>query len=283
MQASSRNVVLERLTPSRNSTLNLTESAELTSSSSTRLITWTMSTPSCMNSRERDRSVTSRTRRSESSESVTTTRFRQSLAEGERHADGDRDIVQPVRCERAPYNSRDRADRAFVEGTCDDSAIARAAAIAAKDRGNARQAIDLSVSAAKSPHGVTTNGSTTHTSSKPKNSCSGDDCGTAFEIRHSTHSSCSKPRRTSNNKGSHRHGRERSRTDTRRSPNHTLWIHLRPLRASRTISDLHMLGFLQRRDRNHGEGGGRYYEYQLDLDPQIVVEIRQEAEAKPSP
>jgi len=36
---------------------------------------WTMSTPSCMNSRERDRSVTSRTRRSESSESVTTTRF----------------------------------------------------------------------------------------------------------------------------------------------------------------------------------------------------------------
>jgi len=75
MQASSRNVVLERLTPSRNSTLNLTESAELTSSSSTRLITWTMSTPSCMNSRERDRSVTSRTRRSESSESVTTTRF----------------------------------------------------------------------------------------------------------------------------------------------------------------------------------------------------------------
>ena len=37
----------------------------------------------------------------------------------------------------------DRADRAFVEGACDDSAIARAAAIAAKDRGNARQAIDL--------------------------------------------------------------------------------------------------------------------------------------------
>ena len=37
----------------------------------------------------------------------------------------------------------DRADRAFIDGVCEESAIARAAAIAAKDRGNARQAIDL--------------------------------------------------------------------------------------------------------------------------------------------
>jgi len=33
------------------------------------------------------------------------------------------------------------------------------------------------------------------------------------------------------------------------------------------LSDLYMLGFLQRTDRNRGKSGGRYYEYSLDLDP----------------
>jgi Cdc6-like AAA superfamily ATPase len=37
----------------------------------------------------------------------------------------------------------DRGDRAFVDGVFDDSAVARAAAIAAKDRGNAGYAIYL--------------------------------------------------------------------------------------------------------------------------------------------
>jgi Cdc6-like AAA superfamily ATPase len=42
-------------------------------------------------------------------------------------------------------------------------------------------------------------------------------------------------------------------------------------------SGLRMLGVLRWRDRNRDEGGGRHYEYRLDPDPQIVIEIRQEA------
>ena len=44
----------------------------------------------------------------------------------------------------------DRADSAFVDDGCDQSAIAMAVASAAQDMGNARQAIDLLRAAAKS-------------------------------------------------------------------------------------------------------------------------------------
>jgi len=46
------------------------------------------------------------------------------------------------------------------------------------------------------------------------------------------------------------------------------------------LSDLHMLGFLQRTDRNRGKSGGRYDEYSLDLDPEIVRDIRDEIETE---
>ena len=49
------------------------------------------------------------------------------------------------------------------------------------------------------------------------------------------------------------------------------------------LSDLHMLGFLRRTDRNRGESGGRYYEYSLDLDPEMVLDIRGEIEAERDP
>ena len=49
------------------------------------------------------------------------------------------------------------------------------------------------------------------------------------------------------------------------------------------LSDLHMLGFLRRTDRNRGESGGRYYEYSLDLDPEIVLDSRAEIEAERDP
>ncbi|MFN1125639.1 hypothetical protein ABCN43_04830 [Halobacterium salinarum] len=49
------------------------------------------------------------------------------------------------------------------------------------------------------------------------------------------------------------------------------------------LSDLHMLGFLQRTNRNRGESGGRYYEYSLDLDPDVVLDIRREIETERDP
>jgi Cdc6-like AAA superfamily ATPase len=42
------------------------------------------------------------------------------------------------------------------------------------------------------------------------------------------------------------------------------------------LSDLHMLGFLRRHEQNKGLSGGQYYEYELDLDPTIVLETRTE-------
>ena len=40
------------------------------------------------------------------------------------------------------------------------------------------------------------------------------------------------------------------------------------------LSDHHMLGFLQRTNRNRGESGIRYDEYGLDLGPEIVLDSR---------
>ena len=41
-----------------------------------------------------------------------------------------------------------------------------------------------------------------------------------------------------------------------------------------------MLGFLQRRNLNSGESGGRYDGYGLDLDPEIVLGSRDEIETE---
>lgn len=37
-----------------------------------------------------------------------------------------------------------------------------------------------------------------------------------------------------------------------------------------------MLGFLRRDEQNKGLSGGQYYEYELDLHPEIVLETRTE-------
>jgi hypothetical protein len=45
------------------------------------------------------------------------------------------------------------------------------------------------------------------------------------------------------------------------------------------LSDLHILGFLRRHERNKDLSGGQYYEYELDLDPTVVLETRAEIAA----
>ena len=44
------------------------------------------------------------------------------------------------------------------------------------------------------------------------------------------------------------------------------------------LSDLQMLGFLQRHERNEGLNGGLYHEHELDIDPSTVIEIRKQIE-----
>jgi len=46
------------------------------------------------------------------------------------------------------------------------------------------------------------------------------------------------------------------------------------------LSDLTMLGFLERTEQNEGRAGGAHYQYELTLDPEIIIETRQSIEAE---
>ena len=46
------------------------------------------------------------------------------------------------------------------------------------------------------------------------------------------------------------------------------------------LSDLTMLGFLERSEQNKGRAGGAHYQYELTLDPKIVLETRESIEAE---
>ena len=209
--------------------------------------------------------------------------FRQSLSPKVK------DTLMETEISFSPYDASelrailaDRADRAFVEGACDDSAIARAAAIAAKDRGNARQAIDL----------LRVGGEVARRSDA-------DRVDDSHIVKAQELVQRGRLRNRIEDQTQHaqllletvayieQHGKSpvRSRTIKDRYESVAESHAVDPLTTLKSIqnhlSDLHMLGFLQRWDRNHGEGGGRYYEYQLDLDPETVIEIRKEAETKP--
>ncbi|GAA0512113.1 orc1/cdc6 family replication initiation protein [Halorubrum aquaticum] len=178
----------------------------------------------------------------------------------------------------------DRIDRAFVDGVCDDSAIARAAAIAAKDRGNARQAIDL----------LRVGGEV----AKKR----GDDHVDDSHIVEAQEL-VQRGRLRNRIRDQTQHAQllletlayieQRGDTPTRSKTIKTRYEDVAashaadPLTTLKSIqnhlSDLHMLGFLQRSGQNHGESGGRYYEYSLDLDPEIVLDIRREIETERDP
>jgi orc1/cdc6 family replication initiation protein len=206
--------------------------------------------------------------------------FRQSLSPKVK------DTLMEAEISFSPYDARElrailaeRVDLAFVDGVCDRSAIARAAAIAAKDRGNARQAIDL----------LRVGGEV----AKKQDDAQVDDSHivTAQEL-------VQRGRLQNRIRDQTQHAQllletlayieQQGNTPARSKAIKTRYESIAdshavdPLTTLKSIqnhlSDLHMLGFLQRSGQNHGEGGGRYYEYRLDLDPEIVLEIRQEIE-----
>lgn len=49
------------------------------------------------------------------------------------------------------------------------------------------------------------------------------------------------------------------------------------------LADLTMLGFLERIEQNEGRAGGAHYQYELTLDPKIVLETREAIETSPQP
>ncbi|WP_418284154.1 hypothetical protein [Halorubrum sp. DTA46] len=46
------------------------------------------------------------------------------------------------------------------------------------------------------------------------------------------------------------------------------------------LADLTMLGFLERTEHNEGRAGGAHYQYELALDPTIVLETRDAIESE---
>jgi len=202
-----------------------------------------------------------------------------------------KDTLMEAEISFSPYDAgelrailADRADRAFVDGVCDESAVARAAAIAAKDRGNARQAIDL----------LRVGGEVAK-----KHGDSRVDDDHIIEAQELVQRGRLRNRIRDQTQHAQllletlAHLENRDETPARSKTIKTRYVSIAdshivdPLTTLKSIqnhlSDLHMLGFLRRIDRNRGESGGRYYEYSLDLDPEIVLDIRSEIEAEREP
>ncbi|ELZ76252.1 cell division control protein 6-like protein [Haloferax gibbonsii ATCC 33959] len=188
----------------------------------------------------------------------------------------------------SPYNAdelqtilRDRADRAFVDGACDRSAIAMAAAISAKDMGNARQAIDLlRVGAKVAEKNEDRKVEDDHIESAKElvqrgrlsNRVRDQTDHAQYILETIAHLEQQKktPARSKDIKAYY----EKVTTEWGSEPLTTLKS------IQDHLSDLHMLGFLQRSEQNDGERGGRRYEYELDLDPQIIIDARKEVESE---
>ncbi|EMA38682.1 orc1/cdc6 family replication initiation protein [Halococcus hamelinensis] len=174
---------------------------------------------------------------------------------------------------------RDRAERAFVEEGWDRSALGMASAISAQDMGNARQAIDL----------LRVGG---EVAERRDDSCVTDEhIETAREL-------VQRGRLVNRIRDQTDHAQyiletiarleERGDTPVRSKEVQERYEQVAqswatsPLTSLKSIqdhlSDLHMLGFLRRNERNQGLNGGQYFEYQLDLDSALVLETREKIE-----
>lgn len=173
----------------------------------------------------------------------------------------------------------DRAERAFVTDGYDQSAIAMAAAISAQDMGNARQAIDLlrvggEVAERENESCV----SDTHIQDARELVQRGrlsnrirdqtDHAQYILETIARLEEQGDTPVRSKKIQENYEQVAKSWATD--------------PLTTLKSVqdhlSDLHMLGFLRRHERNQGLSGGQYFEYELDLDPEIVIETRKKIE-----
>lgn len=199
-----------------------------------------------------------------------------------------KDSLMETEISFSPYDAtelqtilRDRAERAFIDGSFDKSAIGMAAAIAASDMGNARQAIDLLRIGAEVAKKA------------------GGDCLTDDHITEAR-SLAQRGRLSNRIRDQTKHAQlilgtiarleKRDETPVRSK---TIQKHYEtvadaggfdPLTSLKSIqdhlSDLHMLRFLYKYERNEGLSGGQYYEHELDLDPALVLETRTEIRAE---
>ena len=174
-----------------------------------------------------------------------------------------------------------RANKALIEGTWHESAIKLAAANAAKDTGSARQAIDL---LRESGDIAEENGATAITDEhieaavdrvqrgRVKNKLRDQtmhgqlilEALATLEIKGATPAKSKEIQQAYVDVAEDRH--QDPLTTLKSIQNH--------------LADLTMLGFLERTEHNQGRAGGAHYQYELALDPTVVLETRDAIEAE---
>lgn len=175
----------------------------------------------------------------------------------------------------------ERIDRAFVDGACDESAVARAATIAGRDVGNARQALDLlkeggEVAEAKGDDVVTDS----HVMEAEDRVERGQALNKIYD--QTLHGQLILETVAHLDKKSETPVRSKEVKRVYEEVTES-WAHS-PLTSLKSIQnhlgELEMLGFLNRREVNEGRGGGSYYEYDLALDADDVISIRETIETR---
>ncbi|WP_200530620.1 orc1/cdc6 family replication initiation protein [Halorubrum sp. LN27] len=174
-----------------------------------------------------------------------------------------------------------RAEKALVNGACDDSAIRLAAAKAAKDTGSARQAIDL---LREGGDIAEEQGATAITDDHIEAAAERVQRGRVQDkLRDQTmHGQLilEALARIEANGDVPARSKEIQAVYERVARK---WGH-DPLTTLKSIqnhlADLTMLGFLERSEQNEGRAGGVHYRYELALDPDIVLETRESIETQ---
>lgn len=198
-----------------------------------------------------------------------------------------KDTLMETEISFSPYSAdelrsilEERAEKALQTDGYDSSAIAMAAALAARDMGNARQAIDLlRVGAEVAENQEEFRVTDDHIERARERVQRGR---LSNKIRdQTTHAQLVLETLA--------HLEDDGETPARAKEIYELyqtvaesWAH-DPLTTVRSVhshlSDLQMLGFLKRYERNEGLSGGQYYEFELDdLDPELVFETREDIE-----
>ncbi|MFD1640940.1 orc1/cdc6 family replication initiation protein [Halohasta litorea] len=188
----------------------------------------------------------------------------------------------------SPYDAEElqsilaeRAEKALVDDACDDSAIRLAAARAAKDTGSARQAIDLlreggDVAEEQGDEAITDS----HIEIAAERVQRGR---VQDKLRDQTmHAQLILEALA--------HLEIRGQVPVRSKEIQNVYVDITnewnhdPLTTLKSIqnhlSDLTMLGFLERTEQNEGRAGGAHYQYELTLDPEIIIDTRNAIEAE---
>jgi len=188
----------------------------------------------------------------------------------------------------SPYDAKElrsilteRAEKALIDGVCEESAIKLAAARAAKDTGSARQAIDL---LREGGDVAEEQGSETITDAHIEIAAKRVQRGRVQDkLRDQTmHGQLILEALA--------HLEVRGQVPVRSKEIQKTYVSITeewnhdPLTTLKSIqnhlSDLTMLGFLERTEQNEGRAGGAHYQYELTLDPEIVIDTRQSIEAE---